>query len=309
MNPTEKTGLNLIIQQHRIRSIVRVIKLKEATSQFLDATLSRKEFETLAGIVFQYTGITMDERKMPLVGGRLSRRLRILQLRSYSEYIDYLVGDESGEEREIFIDLITTHVTHFFREPEHFVYLGRYIAESKKRPLKIWSAAVSTGEEAYSIALVLQDRLGDSSDLWQILGTDISNESVGRAQTALYPITGADQIPSYYRNRYLLKGKDSMEGYFTFTKNIRSGVKLDTLNLMDFTRLPGGFLPDVVFLRNVMIYFGQQEKEKVLRSVASVMPIGGILMIGHSESLNGLKAPFRLVQTAVYERISDHHDR
>lgn len=271
-------------------------------NNIVDAALTAKEFKTLADLVFQYTGIKMDDRKVPLMAGRLARRLRLLRLSNYSEYIDYLMTDTSGEEREIFVDLITTHVTHFFREPEHFKFLARHLNSLQRYPLNVWSAAVSTGEEAYSIGLVLQDRLGSSR--WQVLGTDISAESVARARTALYPMTGVDQIPEYYRSRFLLKGRDSMEGYFTLSREIRDQVKLDTMNLMDFTSLPGGFRPDIVFLRNVMIYFGQEEKQSVVDRVASVMPEGGILMIGHSESLNGLKTRFKLVQTAVYERIS-----
>lgn len=269
-------------------------------NNILDAVLSAKEFQTLADLVFRYTGIKMDERKMPLMAGRLARRLRLLHLSGYGDYIEYLVSDKSGEEREIFVDLITTHVTHFFREPEHFTFLARHLNSVQRYPLRVWSAAVSTGEEAYSIGLVLQDRLGTSR--WQVLGTDISAESVARARTALYPMTGIDQIPQYYRTRFLLKGRDSMEGYFTLSREIRDQVKLDIMNLMDFASLPGDFRPDIVFLRNVMIYFGQEEKQHVVDRVASIMPVGGVLMIGHSESLNGLNTKFKLIQTAVYER-------
>lgn len=252
--------------------------------------------------MFQYTGIKMDERKVPLIAGRLARRLRLLHLSGYGEYIDYLMSDVSGDEREIFIDLITTHVTHFFREPEHFRFLASHLSTLQRYPLNVWSAAVSTGEEAYSIGFVLQDRLGTSR--WQVLGTDISAESVSRARTALYPMTGVDQIPDYYRSRFLLRGKDTMEGYFMPGREIRDQVQLAVLNLMEFTSLPGGFQPDIVFLRNVMIYFGQEEKQRVLERIASVMSVGGVLMIGHSESLNGLRTKFRLIQTAIYERTS-----
>ncbi|MBW7856882.1 MAG: protein-glutamate O-methyltransferase CheR [Leptonema sp. (in: Bacteria)] len=262
--------------------------------------LTEPEFRKLTDLVFQYTGIRMGDKKRPLITGRLARRLRMLALPTYGAYLNYLLNDESGEEREIFIDLVTTHVTHFFREPEHFVFLSEYLKTVKQYPLRIWSAAVSTGEEAYSIGMVLQDRLGSSK--WKILGTDISAESVARARTALYPISGVDQIPNFYKKNYLLKGRDSMDGYFTVDKEIRSSVQLEVLNLMNFSRLPNNFVPEIVFLRNVMIYFDAFEKQGVIDRIAKVMPAGGILMIGHSESLNGLKSTFKLLKTAIYQK-------
>lgn len=266
----------------------------------MDELLSESDFKKLTDLVFQFTGIRMGDKKRPLITGRLARRLRLLELPNYGAYLNYLLNEESGEEREIFIDLITTHVTHFFREPEHFVFLASYLQTVKQYPLRIWSAAVSTGEEAYSIGMVLQDRLGPSK--WKILGTDVSAESVSRARTALYPMAGIDQIPDFYKKKYLLKGKDSMEGYFTLDKEIRESVQLDTLNLMNFTKLPGNFLPEIVFLRNVMIYFDADEKQIVIDRMAKLLPTGGILLIGHSESLNGLKSPFKLLKTAIYQK-------
>lgn len=263
-----------------------------------DPQLTRAEFEAFARLVLDHTGIVMSEKKVSLVAGRLARRLRVLGHASYGEYLDVLRADRTGEELAVFIDLMTTHVTQFFREPQHFTWLAGVLPTVRQFPFRVWSAAVSTGEEAYSTALVLLDRLG--ADRWEVLGTDVSPGSVARAEACLYPMTGASQIPQYYLEHFCLKGLGSMEGYFTFNEQIRSGVRFDVLNLMDFSGLPGGFAPDLILLRNALIYFNHSQQRQILANVAPLLSPGGILMVGHSESLATLQTDFRLVQTAVY---------
>lgn len=262
--------------------------------------LTRTEFDAFARLILDQTGIRMGEKKAPLVAGRLARRLRVLGCSSYAAYLEILRHDASGEELEIFIDLVTTHVTQFFREPQHFSFLGRMLSEVSRFPFRVWSAAASTGEEAYSTALILQDRLGDHR--WEILGTDVSAGSISRARACLYPMTGATQIPSYYLKRFCLKGEDALEGYFTFSEQIRTGIRFSVLNLMNFAKLPVDFSPDLILLRNTLIYFDPEQQRRIIEAVGALLKPGGILMVGHSESLAAIQTGFRLLQTAVYER-------
>lgn len=266
-----------------------------------EVSLSMQEFRLLAEIILDQTGIRMSEKKQPLVAGRLARRLRELQCGSYREYADILRSPSGGAELEIFIDLITTHVTQFFREPEHYAFLGQHLDATKESPFRLWSAAASTGEEAYSAALVIADHLGERP--WHVFGSDISNGAIARANAGLFPLSGIDQIPPYYLKRYCMKGTGQQEGYFAFTPEIRAHVRFEVLNLLEFTHLPGAFTPHMVLLRNVLIYFDADKQQQVLNRVANVMPAGAILMVGHSESLATLKTPFRPLATAIYERI------
>lgn len=243
----------------------------------------------------------MPDKKQPLVAGRLARRVRDLHCGSYADYIDILKSPSGGAELEIFIDLITTHVTQFFREPDHYAFLGQYVESKKDSGVRLWSAAASTGEEAYSAALVIADHLGTTP--WQILGTDISSGAIARAAAGLFPVSGTEQIPPYYLKRYCLRGTGPQEGYFTFSEDICGHVHFQVLNLLEFTHLPGAFTPHVVFLRNVLIYFDAGKQQRVLSRVGNIMPTGAILMVGHSESLASLKIPFRPIATAIYEKI------
>lgn len=267
----------------------------------MTATLSESEFVSFANLIFKYTGIRMGEKKKNLIVSRLSKRVRACNCNSYREYLDIIKSDHNTNERNTFISLITTHVTHFFRESEHYAFLEHLLTNSDNPPTKIWSAAASTGEEAYSAGLIMRDKL-ETND-WSILGTDICNESIEKARSGFYPLQGSEQIPDHYLKRYCLKGKEEFTGYFTFDKEIRSKIRFETANLTTFERLPGNFKPDLVFLRNVMIYFETKEKQMIIDKIDSVLSRGSILMIGHSETLTGLHSNFKLLRTSVYQKI------
>ncbi|WP_108926925.1 CheR family methyltransferase [Leptospira johnsonii] len=264
-------------------------------------TLSQSEFLSFAALIFKYTGIRMGERKKNLIVSRLSKRVRARNCNSYGEYLDIIKSDLNKEERNIFISLITTHVTHFFREPAHYNYLESILENRNNSPTKIWSAAASTGEEAYSAGLILQDKLG--SDNWSVLGTDICNDSIQKARNGFYPIQGSEQIPEHYLKRYCLKGKEEFTGYFTFNSEIRSRIRFEVANLTTLDKLPGSFKPNIVFLRNVMIYFETKEKQMIIDKIESILSSGAILIIGHSESLTGIRSNFKLIRTSVYQKI------
>ncbi len=243
----------------------------------------------------------MTDKKKELIASRLLKRTITHNCSSYGEYFDILKRDETGDEKKVFINLITTHVTHFFREQDHFLFIAKLLDDEEVPPSKIWSAASSTGEEAYSAALILHDHLGPGK--WSVLGTDISTESITSAKEGFFPIEGAERIPEYYTKRYCLKGKQEYEGYFTFEKEIRFGIHFEMMNLMHFSDLPGKFRPNIVFLRNVLIYFEQKEKQKIIDKIESMLSPGSILIIGHSESLNGIHHNFKLLQTSIYKKL------
>lgn len=267
--------------------------------------LSDHDFKRLTVLIEQLTGIRMTDKKRALVAGRLAKRLRHYGFNNYSRYFELLKSAEGAEELSIFVDLITTHVTHFFREPEHFSFLSTYLSSIKAnrndQHLKIWCAACSTGEEVYSIALIVADRYGSQN--WSILGTDISTESVQRASLALYPIQQVEEIPDYYLKNYALKGKGSQAGHFTFDRSITENCKFQTLNLNENFTLPDGFQPDIVFLRNVMIYFENDVRRNLILRINRYMKHSGLLFLGHAETLNALNVPFEYVRPAVYRRI------
>ncbi|MGJ4789977.1 CheR family methyltransferase [Leptospira koniambonensis] len=263
--------------------------------------LSQSEYVSFADLIFKYTGIRMGEKKKNLIASRLSRRVRACNCSSYGEYLDIIKSDHNVGERNIFISLITTHVTHFFRESEHYTFLENILSNHDNPPTKIWSAAASTGEEAYSAALIMQDKLG--SDSWSILGTDICNDSIEKAKNGFYPLQGSEQIPGHYLKRYCLKGREEYTGYFTFAKEIRSRIRFEVANLTTLEKLPGSFQPNLVFLRNVMIYFESKEKQMIIDKIESVLSPGSILIIGHSESLTGIRSNFKLMRTSVYQKI------
>ncbi len=267
----------------------------------MNLILEESEFRSFSDLIFRYTGIRMSEKKKNLIASRLSRRIRTHNCRSYREYLEILKEDKTGEEKHVFINLVTTHVTHFFRESDHFTFLAKTLQERENPPSKIWSAASSTGEEAYTSAMILQDYLGSGN--WSVLGTDICSESITKAKAAFYPLDGVEQIPEYYLKHYCLKGKDEFDGTFTFTRDIRSRVHFEVMNLMTFNELPQRFSPDIVFLRNVLIYFEQSEKQSIVDKIESILSPGSILIIGHSESLNGIRNNLKLVQTSIYKKV------
>ena len=249
-------------------------------------------------LMMQAAGIMLPSTKKALVSARLSRRLQALGLSSYGDYLAHLQRD--GAERQRAIDLLTTNETYFFREPRHFAFLGERIlaAYDAPRPFRVWSAACSSGEEPYSVAMLLAERLGTRP--WEVLGSDISTRVLEQARAGVYPMERAEKIPPPYLKRYCLKGVGAHDGHFSIAPVLRERVTFREVNLN--TNLPelGAF--DLILLRNVMIYFDQPTKRQVCQRLAALLRPGGHLFVGHSESLNGLDCALRMVQPAVYRK-------
>lgn len=262
------------------------------------APLTDAEFVRFQKLVLQVTGITLSDQKKSLIEGRLGSRLRCRKAESFSAYYQILQDPQEFDELQAAIDLITTNETSFFRESDHFNVLERFIRGLKPMtyPFRVWSAASSSGEEAYTIAMVLSDLLGKAE--WQVIGTDISTRVLERARVGLYPMERAATIPKDFLHRFCLKGEDRHEGMFLMSRDIRERVNFQQANLCKALPKIGPF--DVAFLRNVLIYFDVPQKRLVVNSVRSQLKPGGLLIVGHSESLMGIAEGLVQVSPTVY---------
>jgi len=262
------------------------------------APITQAEFRQFQQLVLKTTGITLSDQKSALVAGRLRSRLRHRKVGSFTAYHKLLQDPREGDELQAAIDLITTNETSFFREPEHFNVLRDHIQNLRpvSFPFKVWSAASSSGEEAYTIAMVLADLFGSAE--WRILGTDISTRVLERARKGLYPMERAATIPKDYLQRFCLKGQDRHEGLFLMDRPIRERVTFTQANLCQTLPTFGPF--DVAFLRNVLIYFDLPQKRQVVDAVRAQVKPGGLLIVGHSESLTGIAQGLIPLRPTVY---------
>ncbi|MBK8186348.1 MAG: protein-glutamate O-methyltransferase CheR [Cellvibrio sp.] len=266
--------------------------------------ISDNEFRSFRDLMRCATGIELSEAKKHLVSGRLSKRLHTLGVRSFGDYYRLVSSGDNQEEYQRMVDLLTTHETYFFREPKHFDYLAESVLpqlcrRSDNSPLRIWSAASSTGEEAYSLAMTLMDKLKLDRP-WEILGTDISRDVIIKAQQGIYRTERMDGIPPDYLRRYFLRGIGSKTGTLRVVPEVRQRVRFAQANLNESFAAVGDF--DVVFLRNVLIYFDQATKHKIVERVLKQIRKGGWLFIGHSESLNGVTSAVHPVRPTIYRR-------
>ncbi|WP_150910285.1 CheR family methyltransferase [Marinobacter halotolerans] len=272
-------------------------EVKPASAAGCAPVLGEAEFREFQQMIFAVAGIHMPASKKTMVAGRLSKRLKALQLNSYGAYWQHLRQDTA--EKQTAVDLLTTNETYFFREPRHFEFLRDKVLpqHSRRRPFRLWSAACSSGEEAYSAAMVLSDALGKTG--WEVLASDISTEVLGRASKGRYPMTRTDKIPQECLKRYCLRGIGEAEGSLMVDPALRARVDFRQVNLN--IRLPDVGLFDVIFLRNVMIYFNAETKRQVVSRLRSCLQPGGYLIIGHSETLNGFDTGLDVVMPSVYQ--------
>ena len=271
--------------------------------------LSDREFSYITDLLFERFGIFLSDQKRVLVAGRLSKRLRELELSTFTDYIEYLSADKTGGELSELINRITTNHSFFFRERDHFDFLSQAVLpeieeggkmKSGGPSVRIWSAGCATGEEVYSISMLLKERYGQRLSAIDpgLLATDISLAALTEAKAGEYAEAKLRELPVNYRNSYFFK-KD--ESTWAISEDIRSMVMFKRLNLMaDSYPMKGLF--DAVFCRNVMIYFNPESREKVVNAIYRYVKPGGYLFIGHSESLNRETCPFEYVRPAVYRK-------
>ena len=267
--------------------------------------LSDRNFRRISEIVERTCGIHITAKKKSLVEGRMRRRMRALDLTNPNDYTSRLLEqDPDGRELALFIDAVTTNKTDFFREPKHFEFLQDVLlpklAEEGRRPLKFWSAACSTGAEAYTMAMVIESALGTNAN-YSILATDICSDVLEQGAAALYPTAMLEPVPEAHRRRFVLVAKDPARHEFRIASPLRRRVDFRHLNLIDET-YPFDRDFDVIFLRNVLIYFDRATQRSVLQNLVRHLRPGGHLFLGHSESLAGFGLPLAPVASTIFIR-------
>ena len=275
-------------------------------------TLSPRNFEEIREFIETRCGIRIPPAKKQMVEGRLRKRLKALGIPSFDEYCDYVFRSKNGKKEIInLIDVITTNKTDFFREEIHFEFLLYKIVPflmkgfdiGLERPLRVWSAGCSTGEEPYTIAMVLSEageRLGVQLK-YSILATDISTKALEAAARAVYEEDRVEAVPDEFLRRYFMRSKDPRKGLYRIVPELRARVEFRRVNFMDEDYGIREKM-DIIFCRNVIIYFSKETQIQVLTRILSRLRDGGYLFLGHSESIHGLGLPVRPVGPTVYQK-------
>jgi chemotaxis protein methyltransferase CheR len=264
--------------------------------------ISDQEFALFQKLIYEIAGIALTDAKRVLLVGRLSRRLKAYDFDTFSQYYRFLTGPEQGGELQTMVDLLTTNETYFFREPQHFEFLAQQILPQLRGSgrLRVWSAASSSGEEAYSIAMTLAEHCNDD---WEVFGSDISLRVLDKARNGLYSLERTDGIPTHCLKKYCLKGVREQTGKLLITPELRQRVSFAQVNLTQPIKNTGGIGEfDVIFLRNVMIYFDMATKRKVIENMLQFLKPNGYFIVGHSESLNGITQKLSALRPTIYRR-------
>ena len=264
------------------------------------SALNDSEFGLFQSWLYQAAGISLSSAKKALVAGRLFKRLKHYELESYGEYFKLIMSGQRADELQVALDLLTTNETYFFREPKHFDFLRQQILPNAVagKTFRLWSAASSSGEEPYSLAMTLAEGLGTTP--WEVIGSDISTQVLAKARAGHYPMQRASTLPQPLLVKYCLKGTGRQEGTFLIDRALRNRVSFMQVNLNETLPELGHF--DVIFLRNVMIYFDQPTKVRVIARLLPRLKPGGYLIVSHSESLNGVTDALRLVAPSIYRK-------
>jgi chemotaxis protein methyltransferase CheR len=269
--------------------------------------LSARNFRRLSDFINGYSGIKMPASKLTMLDGRLKRRTRATGIANINDYCRYLF-DEGGLESEVIhlIDAVTTNKTDFFREPVHFEFLERdalpALTKAGRGRIKVWSAACSIGAEPYTLAMVLDEfcRANTSWD-YSILGTDLCSQVLEQAVDGVYPEAMIEPVSIARRNSYVMRAKDQSRGQVRIAPRLRSRVAFARLNLMDET-YPVQNDMDILFCRNILIYFDKPTQARVLTRLCDHLRPGGYLFLGHSESLAGIELPVRQIANTIFQR-------
>ena len=268
----------------------------------LTAELTANHFQKICSLVYDTSGIKLKKGKEALVRARLMKRLRALKIRDIGEYLELLESASGAAELDSLIDVMTTNKTSFFREIEHFNFLRDTVLPTlDDQRLRFWSAACSSGEEPYSLAMLLRESLRDiaSRDVL-ILATDISRQMLEKAQKAIYPETSMQESSVQPYRRYFVRLRKGDRRQVQVVQEVRRLVRLAWLNLLEKWPMKGSF--NVVFCRNVMIYFDRRTQQKLIDRFWQVIEPGGYLFVGHSEGLSGVKHRFEYVKPAIYRK-------
>jgi len=271
--------------------------------------LTDSDFWKLSSFIYTNYGIKLPITKKIMLQSRILTRLKSNNIDSFKEYCDFVLSGKCGESEIInMIDLVSTNKTDFYRESPHFDFmksavLPEFVENYSGKPLKVWSAASSSGEEAYTIAIVISEFLeGKNTFDFSIFGTDISSRILVKAALGIYPLERVDVIPLVQKKKYLLRGKNKETPIVRIIPELRAKTKFERLNLVDESyNVPKDF--DVIFCRNVLIYFDRETQEKVVTKLCNHLKVGGYFFLGHSESIVGIDVPLVQVKPTMFQKI------
>jgi chemotaxis protein methyltransferase CheR len=277
-------------------------------------SLSSRDLNRLCRLIYEQTGITLSAEKQIMLEGRLKRRLSSLQLSSYGEYCDYLFDGRGHDTEEMIhlIDAVTTNKTDFFREKTHFDFLTSKMLpefaarEGTSRELLIWSAGCSTGEEPYTLAMVLSEfQHGHPGFRFRVLATDISTAVLSKAERGVFPSEVVRPVPTDLRRKYFMRSRDPDAHLLRVVPELRDKIEFRRLNLMEDFGIAER--ADAIFCRNVIIYFDRSTQERLFHKFCRQLVDGGYMFVGHSESLHHMDVPLVPVAPALYRRIDGRH--
>src|ERR1700733_1632585 len=263
--------------------------------------LTAAEFRQISDLAYQRFGLDLKRGKEALVAARLGKKLRKLGFQTFAEYHRHVLADATGEALIELIDALTTNHTSFLRERSHFEFLARAVNEEFREisTVRVWSAACSSGEEPYSIAMCLADTLAKSpARQFKILATDISTRVLATAERGVYPVSRFDEVPEAWRRAYLLRGRGESNGFYKVKPPLAQQVEFARLNLIE--PFPQRTAFHVIFCRNVMMYFDKPTQQNIVQRLAGCLERGGYLFVGHSESLTGVEHALHYVRPATY---------
>jgi chemotaxis protein methyltransferase CheR len=270
----------------------------------MNYSITKQAYDRIRTLLYEESGISLGENKQSLVVSRLSTRLRELRLNSFDDYYERLATGDSAAECTRMLDLLSTNKTDFLREPKHFEFLREHILPGREREkqIRVWSSACSTGEEPYTIAMTLHESVTSLAQ-WDfgILATDISTRALAHAAAGLYAEDRISTVPRHIARRHFLRGTGHNAGLVKVKPHLSEIIRFRRLNLMDDT-FPIKSPLDLIFCRNVMIYFDRPTQERLIGKFSRYLKPGGYLFIGHSESLHWLSHNFRTVAPTIYQK-------
>jgi chemotaxis protein methyltransferase CheR len=287
-----------------------VINPSDSMNPRLPATLSDREFNKFSAFIYQATGIKMPPAKKTMLEARLQKRLKANSIASFEQYSDFVFSQDGRTELIHLIDVVTTNKTDFFREPAHFEFMvktalpallqGR--GDAVRDPFRIWSAGCSTGEEPYTLAMVLSEFAAGSQDFRAaITASDICTQVLQTAKTGIYPEERTDPIPLNLKKKYLMRSREKSKSLVRISPQLRSMVSFRRINFMD-DDFGIAEKMDIIFCRNVVIYFDKPTQQALMKKFYKQLKPGGYLFIGHSETLSGLDVDFKAVASTVYRK-------
>ncbi|MBN1980166.1 MAG: protein-glutamate O-methyltransferase CheR [Chitinivibrionales bacterium] len=269
--------------------------------------MKKKVFDSFRNLIYEKSGIALNENKEALITARISKRMKLLEITEDKEYLKCVLEDSTGEELRGLLDAMTTNVTHFFREPHHFVFIQNVIRKWQRagvRKLRIWSAGCSSGEEPFSIAMSILDCIDSTGWDIKILATDLSTKILKRCLASVYDLDQNDQISNHQREAYFMR--DRHTNAYTVRGKVREMITFRQLNLSHIP-FPMKNAFNIIFCRNVMIYFDNEVRRALLEEFYRLLKPDGYLLVGHAESLTGLMSGFSVVEPSIYEKKQGIH--